>query len=113
MTIISLNLRYGEYVSYSESNQEVAGKHYENDSYAGRLLELAHFCGFDSADALLDSLESLIARCGLALDGSVIKPEDFKDLSVAISKDSINYSAPMTFTHAKIIGILSEINKIK
>ena len=83
------------------------------ESCAGRLLELAHFCGFDSADALLDSLESLIARCGLALDGSVIKPEDFKDLSVAISKDSINYSAPMTFTHAKIIGILSEINKIK
>ncbi|MBQ0087523.1 MAG: iron-containing alcohol dehydrogenase [Bacteroidales bacterium] len=79
----------------------------------GQLSELAHFCNFDSIDALFRSLESVIALGDLELDGSIVVPEDFKELSVAIAKDSINYSAPMTFPRRQIMSILSEINKQK
>lgn len=83
------------------------------DASAGQLSELAHFCGFNSVDALFNSLESLIALCDLDLDGSIVDPEDFKELSIDIAKDSVNYSAPMTFPRRQILSILSEINKQK
>lgn len=83
------------------------------DASAGQLSELAHFCGFNSVDALFNSLEALIALCDLDLDGSIVVPEDFKELSIAVAKDSVNYSAPMTFPRRQILSILSEINKQK
>lgn len=81
------------------------------EACAGQLSELARYCSFDSVDALFNALESVIVLCGLKLDVSVIVPEDFKALSIAIAKDSVNYSAPVTFPRRQIISILSEINK--
>ncbi|MBQ0093379.1 MAG: iron-containing alcohol dehydrogenase [Bacteroidales bacterium] len=81
------------------------------ESCSGQLSELARFCNFESVDALFQALESLIDLCGLDLNGAIIAPEDFRSLSVDIAKDSVNYSAPMTFPRSQIISILSEINK--
>lgn len=80
------------------------------DSCFKKLNELAEFCSFSNVEAMLDSLESLIKQCDLDLKGSVINTEDFNNLAIAIAKDSINYSAPMTFNHQQIIDILSEIS---
>ena len=76
------------------------------------LTELARYCSFDSVDSLFEALNSLISNSDLKLDGSVIDPADFKELSVAIAKDSINYSAPVTFKRRQIISILSEIKNL-
>ena len=85
----------------------------QTESCAGQLSELARFCNFDSVDALFQALESLIDLCGLDLNAAIVSPKDFRSLSVAIAKDSVNYSAPMTFPRRQIISILSEINKQK
>ena len=85
----------------------------QRESCTIQLSELAHFCNYDNVDALFRSLESVIALCDLKLDGSIINPGDFKDLSIAIAKDSVNYSAPLVFPRKQIISILSEINKQK
>lgn len=83
------------------------------DSCAQQLSELARFCNFNDVDALFNALESVIALCELNIDGSIVNPDDFKELSIAIAKDSINYSAPVTFPRSQIVNILSEINKHK
>ena len=83
------------------------------DSCAQQLSELARFCNFNDVDALFNALESVIALCELNIDGSIVDPDDFKELSIAIAKDSINYSAPVTFPRSQIVNILSEINKHK
>ena len=83
----------------------------QRESCTEQLSALANYCSLADADALFKSLESLIDGCGLIPDGSFVKPEDFDELSIAIAKDSINYSAPMTFGHKQIVSILSEINK--
>lgn len=85
----------------------------QTEACTRQLLELARFCGYDSVEALFESLDALIEMCDLEFDGSVVAPEDFKSLSIAIAKDSVNYSTPMTFPRSQIINILSEINKHK
>ena len=77
-----------------------------------QLTALAHYCSFRDVDSLFEALESLISQCGLKLDGTVLDPADFKDLSVVIAKDSINYSAPVAFKRRQIISILYEIKNL-
>ncbi len=84
----------------------------QRDACEGQLAELAHYCYFDGVDSLFNALEALISNSGLKLDGSVIDPADFKELSVAVAKDSINYSAPVAFKRRQIISILSEIKNL-
>lgn len=78
-----------------------------------QLSSLAQYCGFDGVDALFEALEALMRQCDLHLDGSIVTPDDYNALSVAIAKDSINYSAPKTFGHKQIVQILSEISNTK
>ena len=77
-----------------------------------QLTALAHYCSFDGVDSLFEALESLISLCDLKPDAQTIDPADFKELSVAIAKDSINYSAPVAFKRSQIISILSEIKNL-
>ena len=77
-----------------------------------QLTALAHYCSFDGVDSLFEALESLISLCDLELDAQTIDPADFKELSVAIAKDSINYSAPVAFKRSQIISILTEIKNL-
>lgn len=82
-----------------------------------RLFQLAVACGIATeqavpavaADAFLDSLRDLIGQCGLPLDGSVIQTADYPRLVRLIVRDSINYSAPVTFTTNDIRSLLDEI----
>lgn len=85
----------------------------QRDVCTEQLSELAHYCNYVDTEALFQSVDALIQLSGLRLDGSVINPDDYKELSVAIAKDSINYSAPTTFSRKRIIQILSEINNTK
>ena len=84
----------------------------QRESCEEQLTALAHFCSFSGVDSLFDALDTLISRCDLKLDAQAIDPADFKALSVAIAKDSINYSAPVAFKRKQIICILSEIKKL-
>lgn len=83
----------------------------QKDHCSGQLEELAGYCSLDGAEALLNALETLAGLCNP--DGSAVKKEDFGRLATAIAKDSINYSAPMTFGRKRILRTLSEISKIK
>lgn len=84
----------------------------QRESCEEQLTALAHYCSFSGVDSLFDALDTLISRCDLKLDAQAIDPADFKALSVAIAKDSINYSAPVAFKRKQIICILSEIKKL-
>ena len=84
----------------------------QREACEGQLAELAHYCSFDGVDALFNALESLISHSGLKLDAQAIDPADFKELYMAIAKDSVNYSAPATFKREQIISILSEIKNL-
>ena len=84
----------------------------QRESCEEQLTALAHYCSFRDVDSLFEALESLISQCGLKLDGTVLDPADFKDLSVVIAKDSINYSAPVAFKRRQIISILYEIKNL-
>lgn len=85
---------------------------FQRDTCYTNLHDLARYCSYEGVDQLLAALEALVQQCGLELDGSMITPDAFDELAVAVAKDSINYSAPMTFSHSQIVEILSEISKI-
>ena len=86
---------------------------FQRCSCESKLSDLAHYCSLNGADALLGELEKLIGQCSLDIDGSVIRPEDCRELSAAIAWDSINYSAPVTLSRRQIVSILSEISKVR
>lgn len=86
---------------------------FQRCSCESKLSDLAHYCSLNGADALLGDLEKLIGQCSLDMDGSVIRPEDCRELSAAIAWDSINYSAPVTLSRRQIVSILSEISKVR
>lgn len=84
----------------------------QRETISEKMTVLAEYCGFTDGNAFMSALENLVEQCGLSLNGSVVNSKDYKALSVAIAKDSINYSAPMTFSRRQIIKTLSEISKI-
>ena len=84
-----------------------------------RLAVMARFCGFatpedtieDAAENFLKQLSELIRKCDFTFSSGLIPKEDFSELTEMIDKDSINYSAPKTFTDKEIHELLEEISK--
>ena len=87
----------------------------QRESCEARLAMIARHCAVtaqggirEAADSLFEALESLIKLCDLPpFEG--IPEEDIAPLIKAINADSINYSAPVTFTDAQIKEILSTL----
>ena len=78
---------------------------------------LARYCHLvdDSADdqeaanRFLETIRELIATCSLDQLEPPVKPSDYEELTRMIVKDSINYSAPMTFSDEDIVKVLERM----
>lgn len=88
---------------------------HQKGSCTGKLAELAAYCGIkgetesDSADRLLESINKLIKESGALPEHIDIPEKDYHKLTVKISRDSINYSAPTTLKDKEIKRILWHI----
>ena len=82
----------------------------------GKMAAVAQHCGLSEANdspetsvpALFDALDTLVTQCGFEAMPAI--PEgDLDDLVKMIDSDSINYSAPVTFTDAQLKDILRQL----
>ena len=91
----------------------------QRDVCAKKLSVLAKFCGLadktaddeTAVDALIEALRDLLELCGLPHGCSQLDPNDYDKLIRMIDADSINYSAPVTFTDREIRALLRQIRK--
>ena len=78
---------------------------------------MARYCGLatektdpqEAAELFLKAIADLIATCGLDKLVSPVQAADYEELIRLIAADSINYSAPMTFSNDDIRKVLEEI----
>ena len=62
-----------------------------------------------AAEQFLRAVKDLIATCGLDKLSLPVKESDYEELTRMIAKDSINYSAPMTFSEEDIQRVLARV----
>ena len=83
------------------------------------LAELAAYCGLTSpgdgpeeaAARMMKPLGELLRLCGLENGCAEVREEDYPELVRLIDADSINYSAPKTFSDEEIVTVLDRIRK--
>ncbi len=83
------------------------------DKYA----QMARYCGIadddvankQAADIFLRAVKNLMSQCAMDSIVSPVKADDYKELIGMIAADSINYSAPMTFSNKDILSLLQQI----
>ena len=63
-----------------------------------------------AADNFLQAVSDLIVTCGLDKLKSPVQPADYEELTRMIAADSINYSAPLTFSNEDIVRVLETMN---
>ena len=59
-----------------------------------------------AADKFLQAISDVIVTCGLDKLESPVQPSDYEELTRLIAADSINYSAPVTFSNEDIVRVL-------
>ena len=64
-----------------------------------------------AADIFLQAIKDLIVTCGLDKLKSPVQPADYEELTRMIAADSINYSAPMTFSEEDIQRVLERVSE--
>ena len=62
-----------------------------------------------AAEQFLRAIRELIANCGLDTLPLPVKASDYEELTRMIVKDSINYSAPMTFSEEDVVRVLERV----
>ena len=62
-----------------------------------------------AAEKFLQAVSDLIVTCGLDKLKSPVKSSDYEELTRMIAADSINYSAPMTFSEEDIVRVLEAV----
>ncbi len=62
-----------------------------------------------AADKFLQAISDLIVTCGLDKLESPVQPADYEELTRMIAADSINYSAPVTFSDEDIRKVLEQL----
>ena len=67
----------------------------------------------EAAEQFLQTIARLIQDCGMDKLPHPVKEEDIEELTHLIAKDSINYSAPMTFSNEDIRKVLGEVKSEK
>ena len=92
---------------------------YQMEACQRKYALMARYCGladvhtddYEAAERFLKAVEELIATCGLDKLELPVKPEDYEELTHLIATDSINYSAPMTFSNEDIVRVLEAVTK--
>lgn len=64
-----------------------------------------------AAEQFLRAIRDLVATCGLDTLPLPVKASDYEELTRMIAKDSINYSAPMTFSNEDIARVLERVTE--
>ena len=80
---------------------------------------MARYCGLAdmhtddrvAAERFLQAVKDLIATCGLDTLLLPVKESDYEELTRMVAKDSINYSAPMTFSEEDIVRVLERVSE--
>lgn len=62
-----------------------------------------------AAEKFLQAISDLIVTCGLDKLESPVQPNDYEELTRMIAADSINYSAPVTFSEEDIRKVLEKL----
>ena len=65
----------------------------------------------EAAEGFLQAIRELIVTCGLDKLELPVQPADYEELTHMIAADSINYSAPMTFSEADIVKVLERVSE--
>ena len=63
-----------------------------------------------AADKFLQAVSDLIVTCGLDKLEPPVQPADYEELTRLIAADSINYSAPVTFSNEDIRKVLEAVS---
>ena len=66
-----------------------------------------------AADKFLQAVYNLIISCDLDKLESPVQPADYEELTRMITADSINYSAPMTFSEEDIRRVLERVTDVR
>ena len=90
---------------------------YQKAACLSKYAMMARFCQLaddhtddrHAADKFLQAVSDLIVTCGLDKLESPVQPADYEELTRMIAADSINYSAPMTFSNEDIQRVLEQI----
>lgn len=80
---------------------------------------MARYCGLAdvhtedrmAAERFLQAVKDLIVTCGLDTLPLPVKESDYEELTRMVAKDSINYSAPMTFSEEDIVKVLERVSE--
>ena len=92
---------------------------YQKDVCMTKYAMLARYCHLvddstddqEAANRFLETIRELIVTCGLDQLALPVKPSDYEELTRMIVKDSINYSAPMTFSDEDIMKVLGRVSE--
>ena len=90
---------------------------YQKASCLSKYAMMARYCRLvddhtddrHAADKFLQAVSDLIVTCGLDKLESPVKLSDYEELTRMIAADSINYSAPMTFSNEDIQRVLGQL----
>ena len=90
---------------------------YQKAACLSKYAMMARFCQLaddrtddrHAADKFLQAVSDLIVTCGLDKLESPVQPADYEELTRMIAADSINYSAPMTFSNEDIQRVLEQL----
>ena len=63
----------------------------------------------EAAERFLQAVRELIVTCGLDKLELPVQPDDYEELTRMVAADSINYSAPMTFSNEDIVKVLEMV----
>ncbi len=90
---------------------------YQMETCLRKYALMARYCGLAdvhtedriAAERFLQAVKDLIVTCGLDTLPLPVKESDYEELTRMIVKDSINYSAPMTFGDEDIVKVLGRM----
>ena len=90
---------------------------YQMETCLRKYALMARYCGLAdvhtedriAAERFLQAVKDLIVSCGLDTLPLPVKKSDYEELTRMVAKDSINYSAPMTFSEEDIVKVLGRM----
>ena len=90
---------------------------YQMETCLRKYALMARYCGLAdvhtedriAAERFLQAVKDLIVSCGLDTLPLPVKKSDYEELTRMVAKDSINYSAPMTFGDEDIVKVLGRM----
>ena len=90
---------------------------YQMETCLRKYALMARYCGLAdvhtedriAAERFLQAVKDLIVSCGLDTLSLPVKEADYEELTRMVAKESINYSAPMTFSEEDIVKVLERI----